>query len=91
MKKGLQIIDIISLQSDTCKIYAQALKKAADRLIKKVGQKAYPNNLVFHSLTNMTPITDRVVRAVQAFKNKDFKNAGVTGGDLMKFIFFWDM
>ena len=89
--KGLEIIDIISKQSDACNIYSKAIKNVADRLIKKINEKSYPTKLVFHSQTNMKPITDKLMNSVKAFKNKEFENAGITGGELMKFIFFWDM
>ncbi len=91
IKKGHKIIDLISKLSDACKSYALSLKNALARLISKTGQLSYPSSLTYHAITNMSSITDNTMKAVEAFKSKDYKNAGVTGGDLMKFIFFWDL
>jgi hypothetical protein len=88
---GLLMIDTISKQSEICKKYAGALRSVFDRLTNKTRERSYRIRLLYHSMTNMASITYKVIRTVRAFRKKDFENSGVSGGELMKFIFFWGM
>jgi hypothetical protein len=91
IQKGSQMIKIISSQGGKCINYAQEIQKNADRLIKKVNEKKFLNDITFHALTNMAPITDKTIKSVDAFIKKDFTNSGILGGELIRFIFFWNL
>ena len=91
INKGLLMIDTISKPSEACKNYAKTLRKVAKKLINKVDGRSYQLSLMYHSLSNMASIASKVISTVKAFKQKEFEKAGVSGGELMKFIFFWDI
>jgi hypothetical protein len=89
--KGNEIIQLIAKQSQGCQNWAKELTTVFNRLVGTVRQRSYPNDLLYHSLTNMGTITDRVVKSVDLFVKNDFINSGIIGGGLMRFLFFWSL
>jgi hypothetical protein len=91
IQKGREAISIISNQGGKCVNYAQEIQKVADRLINRVNNNKFLNDVTYHALMNMGTITENTIKSVDAFVKKDFSNAGIIGGSLIRFIFFWNM
>jgi hypothetical protein len=89
--KAITLIDIITKESKGCVAWGMQLSKVFLKLKLKVESAGYKEQAIFHAMINMAPIVDKSVVAVKQFAEKKFYNSGKTGGELMKFIFFWDI
>lgn len=89
--KAQQIIDIVTKESTDCVNWGKQLLGVFNKLKAKRESFMYKEMAIFHAMSNMSAITDKSVAAVKQFADKNFYASGKTGGDLMKYLFFWDM
>ena len=89
--KAQKIIDIVIKDSTDCVNWGKQLLGVFNKLKAKRESFMYKEMAIFHAMSNMRAITDKSVAAVKQFAEKNFYASGKTGGDLMKYLFFWDM
>jgi hypothetical protein len=89
--RGQKIIEMFAAQGEECKIWAKELKRVFEMLVNRTKQKKYGDEALFHAFSNMNPIVDSGVAIIKHFIAKEYFQAGKRGGELMRFIFFWDL
>jgi len=83
--------DLIMNEIKQCKVIQSNIEEVFRKLAQNVFSENYVNKVVFHALTDMK----RIEQDFQMIKNfahlQEYKNLGKTFGQLVKFLFFWDV
>jgi len=90
LEKADDIYQRIVVVSAACQAYGNEIKIVLNGLAAHIQASGYTTQLTFHTLSNVGPITEKAKTATNAVSTGDYFTAGLSFGDLLKFVAFWD-
>jgi len=88
--KTYDLIDRMESLSSGCQAYGDEINGVVAGLISYVQGADYPSQFMYHTMSNIGPITEKTKAITESITSGAFFNAGNSFGELFKFVAFWD-
>jgi len=83
--------DLIVNEMAQCKIFGENVKVILDKIAVKVEDPKYSEKVLGHALMNMSKIKESFEQLKPLYDAHDYQLLGKSAGELIKFVFFWDL